>query len=197
MALQSAALEAVLEELGHERLRLRESGDALADIAGGKDAELAPERAGAAAVIGDGDDGGEVGGVELESAQEGGKAGATADGDDAGAALGGAVIVDDVDEALLPFAGAEEGGEERCVEFPDGEEHEADGGSDEEGATPDAGDVLQGEDGDPAGEGVGDVDLTQDVGEAEAHDRDGEHEEGEPSFDVHARCEPLEEITPA
>ena len=56
---------------------------------------------GAAAVVGDRDDGGDVAGVLLEAAQQRREAGAAADGDDLRAAAQVAVVVDDVDDALV------------------------------------------------------------------------------------------------
>ncbi len=102
--------EAVLEELREEVLVLGEGDEAVADVAGGKHVEVFAETAGGAAVVGDGDDGGELadeggemlerrvgdgGGASgrgdegLESAEERGEAGSAADGDDSKLARGG------------------------------------------------------------------------------------------------------------
>ena len=107
VALEVALVEAVLEEPGEQVLVFGEGDHAVADVAGGKHLEVFAEAAGGAAVVGDGDDGGEVadeagsvvrrrgvaerrraslagcGDVALEAAQQGGEAGAAADGDDA------------------------------------------------------------------------------------------------------------------
>ena len=80
-----AVLEAVLEEGAHQRLRLGEGGDAVAHVSRREHAHVLAQAAGGAAVVADGDDGGEVGGVLLE-AEELGEAGAAADRDDARAA---------------------------------------------------------------------------------------------------------------
>jgi hypothetical protein len=78
-----ALVEAVLEEVGHQRLRVGEGGDAVADVAGRDHVQVAAQPAAGAAVIGDGDDGGEVGRVLLEPAQQVGEAGAATDRHDA------------------------------------------------------------------------------------------------------------------
>ena len=63
-----ALLEPVLEQLGDERLGVGEGGDAVAHVARRQDAQLSAQNAGAAAVVGDGDDRREVVGVLLQSA---------------------------------------------------------------------------------------------------------------------------------
>src|SRR3989442_424574 len=66
--------EAVLEQLGNQRLGVRESGDAVANVAGRKNAKLAAKDAGATAVVGDRDDGSEIAAVLLEATQQRGEA---------------------------------------------------------------------------------------------------------------------------
>jgi hypothetical protein len=62
MAAQSAAAgKAVIEKLGEELLILGEGHQAVADVAGRKNAEITPQAAGAAALVCDGDNGGEPG----------------------------------------------------------------------------------------------------------------------------------------
>jgi len=104
VALELALVEAELEETGEKGFILGEGDHAVADVAWGKHLEVFAEAAGGAAVVGDGDDGREVGDeagkveagavtgatpagirrgdVALEAAEEGGEAGAAADGDD-------------------------------------------------------------------------------------------------------------------
>ena len=55
-----ARREAVLHELGHERLGIGQRGDAVADVPGRHDAELLAQPAAAAAVVGHRHDGGDV-----------------------------------------------------------------------------------------------------------------------------------------
>ena len=57
----AAGVEAVLKEAAEEGFIFRKRHHAIANVAGRKDAILAAQAAGAAAVIGDGDDGGEIG----------------------------------------------------------------------------------------------------------------------------------------
>jgi len=88
-------VEAILKKAAKESFIFRKSDHTVADVAGRKDAVFAAQAAGAAAVIGDGDDGGEIGDgalgsrvligaaddVFLESAKKGREAGAAAEGD--------------------------------------------------------------------------------------------------------------------
>ena len=60
VAFEVALVEAVLEEAGEQVLVLGERDHAVADVAWGKHLEVFAEAAGGAAVVGDGDDGGEV-----------------------------------------------------------------------------------------------------------------------------------------
>jgi hypothetical protein len=82
----------VIEETGEQVLFLAESDHAVAQVSGRKHVEVLAEAAGGASVIGDGDDGGEVGylagvllagggDVAAESAQERGEAGSASEGD--------------------------------------------------------------------------------------------------------------------
>jgi hypothetical protein len=110
VALQVTVGEAVLEEAGEESFVLGESDEAVADVAGGKHVEVFAEAAGGAAVVGDGDNGGELadeggeileGGIDerggasrrgdegFQPAKERGEAGSTTDGDDSKLARGG------------------------------------------------------------------------------------------------------------
>ena len=59
----SPALKAIGEELGEQVFFFAEGDHAVAQVAGRKHVEVLAEAAGGAAVIGDGDDGGEVGDV--------------------------------------------------------------------------------------------------------------------------------------
>src|SRR5216684_1916935 len=93
-------VEAILEQAAEKSFILRKSHHAVADIAGREDAVLAAQATGTAAVIGDRDDGGEIGdgafrsgllaGTQdhefLEAAEERGKAGAASKSNDAEAA---------------------------------------------------------------------------------------------------------------
>jgi hypothetical protein len=104
VAFEGAAGEAVLEETREEVLVFGEGDETGADIAGRREVKVFAEAAGGAAVVGDGDDGGELadeaGGLgaagfdggrgaggccdeAFEAAKEGGEACTAADGDDA------------------------------------------------------------------------------------------------------------------
>jgi len=96
----AAGMEAVLKQAAEEGFIFRKGHHAVADVAGREEAVLPAQAAGAAAVIGDRDDGGEIGdgvfgaGVLidaaddefLEAAKERGKSGAASKSDDAEAA---------------------------------------------------------------------------------------------------------------
>ena len=89
--------ETILEQTAEQRFVFGKRDHAIADVAGRKNAIFAAQTAGAAAVIGDGDDGGEVddgtargririvarNDVLLEPAKKGGETGAAAESDDA------------------------------------------------------------------------------------------------------------------
>ena len=74
-----AGREAVLHELRHQRLGIGQGGDAVADVARRHDPQLLPQPAARSAVVGDRHDGGDVGRVALQAAQQGGQPGAAAD----------------------------------------------------------------------------------------------------------------------
>ncbi len=88
MALEAAAsCEAVLEQSCQQWLLGGECRQTVADVSGGQHPEFPTEHAAAAAVISNGDDGGDVTAVALEAAQQGGETGAPSDGDDVRAAV--------------------------------------------------------------------------------------------------------------
>ena len=90
--------EAVLEDVVHQRLRVGERRDAVADVADGRDAQRFAQHARRAAVVGDRDDGRQVAGVLLEAAQQRGKPRPAADGHDPRAAREEPLLVDELDE---------------------------------------------------------------------------------------------------
>ena len=98
VAFKVALVEAVAEKAGDEALVFGEGDHAVAEVAGGQHVEVAAQASAGAAIVGDGDDGGQVGdeglggrlseqtGVwhtQLEATQEGGEAGSSTNGDDA------------------------------------------------------------------------------------------------------------------
>ena len=83
----AAGGEAVLEEAGEQGFFGGERCKAVADVPGWKHPQLPPQSAAAAAVVGHGDDGGDVAAVTLQATQEGRETGAAADGHDVGAAV--------------------------------------------------------------------------------------------------------------
>ena len=96
----AAGVKAILKQAAEQGFVFRKGDHAVADVAGRKNTVLAAQTAGAAAVVGDGDDGGEVGDgalaagvfidaaedVLLEPAEKRGKTGAAAEGDHSEAA---------------------------------------------------------------------------------------------------------------
>src|SRR3972149_266978 len=87
----------------------------------------------------------------------------------------------------------DEGGEEGGVQPPDAEDDCARGDEHEHGGADEPGEELQRDVVDLAWEGDAVVDLAQDVGEAEGHDRHADEHQRQPALDVHAEVEPLEE----
>jgi hypothetical protein len=60
--------KAVLEQTGEQWLFGRKGGQAIADVARGEHPQFPPENTAAAAVVSDGDDGGDVAAVTLQAA---------------------------------------------------------------------------------------------------------------------------------
>ena len=80
---QRAVGKAVVEQLLHGGLGIGQRHDAVADIARRQHSQILAQHAGAAAVVGDGDDGGDILRVGLQAPQHGGQAVPAADGRDA------------------------------------------------------------------------------------------------------------------
>ena len=97
--------EAVLEQVLHQGLRVGEGHDAVADVADGRDPELVAQDAGRAAVIGDGDDRGQVARAFLEATQQDREARPAADRHDARPAGQGSALVHQLDERLARVGG--------------------------------------------------------------------------------------------
>ena len=112
--------EPVLEHAVHHRLGVGERRDAVADVANGRDPELGSEHAGRAAVVGNGDDRGEVARVLLEPAQQCRQPGPAADRHDPRPARQEPLLVDDLHQRVAPVVRAE-----RVHECPD-DHHRAD-----------------------------------------------------------------------
>ena len=89
VSLETAAFrKPVLEQLGEQSLVFRERHHAVTDVARRQNVEFATQASGAAAVIGNRDDGGDfdfpgLQGVALQAMQQRGKPGASTDGDNA------------------------------------------------------------------------------------------------------------------
>ena len=79
---KAALGKAVVEQLLHGRLGIGKRHDAVADIARRQHAEILPQHAGAAAVVCDGHNGGNVLRIGLQAAQHGGQTMPAADGGD-------------------------------------------------------------------------------------------------------------------
>lgn len=95
MAAQAgAARETVLKEAAEQRFVGRQCDQTVADVAGREDVVVAAQAAGAASVVRDGDDGGQIGegqadkraatatDIALETAEQRGETGATTESDD-------------------------------------------------------------------------------------------------------------------
>ena len=86
-------VEPILKQLRQQRFVVRHGEDAVSQIAGRQDGELAPQTPGAAAVVGDGHYRGQVVRPRLQPAQQRRQPGAAAYRHDAGALAGGAAAV--------------------------------------------------------------------------------------------------------
>ena len=192
-----AGAEAVLEEARHEGFGLGEGGHALADVAGGDHTEVLAQASGGTPVIGHGDNGGEVAGVLLESAEQHGKPGSAADGDDARAAAEHALGVERLGHAAVLGAGPDDGVQEGLVQLPEGDADAAEGHGDENDAAAPARDHLERQVVGDAGEVVGKVGLAKEVGRSEAEKGHADDEEDEPPLDVHPWVEPGEQAVVA
>ena len=186
---QAALLEAVLEEGGHERLDVGQCCDALAEVARRQDPVLGTEPAGAAPVVGHGDDRGQVSGVLLESPQQGGEPGAPAQRHHPRALLEKPVVVNDLGQGPVPprQEGAEDGLGQLVERIQDDAQTE--------GSKQPAPDVpvqeLQGQVVENVGKlDAGPVDVGQGIADPEADEDHPDHEEDEPTFDVEAGGEP-------
>ena len=98
-----AAAEAVLEDLSDQRLVIGQCRQAVADVARWQDAGRAAQFTGRTALIGHGDDGGQVASLGLQTPQQGGQSMPAPQGDDLGSAVALAVIFDLVHDRLTGF----------------------------------------------------------------------------------------------
>ena len=107
MPVERAFFEAMVEELLHQRLGVRERDQALAEVAGREDSILVAQPARRAAVVGNRHDRGEIGRVGLQAAEQRAESGAAPDRDDARPASAKAECVDDLDNASRVRPGKE------------------------------------------------------------------------------------------
>ena len=189
MAVEGAFFETMVEELLHQRLGVRERDQALTEVTRRKNSIFVAQPARRAAVVGDGHDRGQVGGVGLEASQQRAQTGAAADRDDARPAAAQPECVDHLDHAARVRPGekwTEDGLRELQVtdhEQPDAEDAEHD-------RTRPVGQELQ-RDPIEALRQVGClVDLLEGVRNAEHEDQLGHHEQEEPAFDLQPGREP-------
>ena len=182
--------EAVLEEAGHQRLGVRQRDDAVAEVAGRQDAELAAEAAGAAAVVGDGHDGRDVGGVVLEAAQHRREAGPAADGDDLGAALALPVGDEGIDEADAVLLLGQRGGQ-AAIQLHDGQRGDAGAGQHEDQAAQPSRHELERDVRGLHRQRHGAVQLDEQVRQPEGQDDQADQRQPEPALDAQAGHEQL------
>jgi len=184
-----AAGKTVLEELGDDGLGLRERRQVVAEVAGREQAQTRAQPAGAAAVIGDGDDGGEMVGVVLQPAQDGGHTGAAADADDAGAALpapkavemGGHLAVADPKRR-----------QQRSVERHQPPNGETKPDQPKQPRPQLARQELQGQIENPHRVDAGQINGAQQIGQPQAEKGDADDEDDQPAFDAQPRHQPGE-----
>ena len=155
---RSLTAEAVLEELGHQRLGLGERGEALADVAGREHSILLAQPAARAAVVGDGDDRDDVAGVLLDASEQRREPGAATDRDQARALGEEPVLVELFGESAVGAASSgEERPEDRAAELVEAEDDEPDADQREQERADQAGQELQREVADPRSESGSDA----------------------------------------
>ena len=190
--------EAVLEDLAHQRFRVGEGHDAVADVADRRDAQLLAQDARRAAVIGDGHDRGQVARVLLESPQQRGQARPAADRHDPRPARQEALLVDELDQRLIRVVRAERPGQDPDgLVRPDDDEGDPERHGDE--PAQEEREELEGQDVDEdAGQAVRlDVsggDLAQEVGEGDGEQEEAGEDDDQPPFDPDAGGEPAPEV---
>ena len=112
--------KAVLEDVAHQRLRIGECGDAVADIADWWDPQPCPEDTRRPAIVGDRHDRGEIARVLLEPPQQRRQPGPAADRDDPWPASQEPLLVDDLHQRLIgagpPQRVGEDVGDPVCAE---------------------------------------------------------------------------------
>ena len=184
-----ARREAVLHELGHQRLGIGEGGNAVSNVAGRDDPELLAQPPAAPTVVGDGHDGRDIGAVALQAAQQRREPGPAADGHDPRAARQVPLRVQHLEDALVA---ADEGRHDRAHEAP-----HADSGQRKPEHCHQAGPDLRLEP--RAGEPVDDRDLVRRVcpvqvadedRRSQPEDDDADQQQKQPALDVHSRVEP-------
>ena len=97
----------MVHQLLHHRLGVGEGDQAVADVAGRLDAQLAAEAPGTPAVVGHGHDGGDVVGVVLDAPDEAGQAASAADDGDSRPGTEDALQVQGLQEAAAAGAAGE------------------------------------------------------------------------------------------
>ena len=107
VAVEGALLEAMVEELLHQRLGVGECDQALAEVTGREDSILVAQPDRRAAVVGNRHDRGEIGRVGLQAAEQRAESGAAPDRDDARPASAKPECVDDLDNASRVRPGKE------------------------------------------------------------------------------------------
>ena len=100
--------ETVLEQLRHDRFRVGQRRDAVADVTYSRNAEFLSQSSRRTAVVGDRHHGGDIAGVLLEPAKQSRETGAAAENHDARPAGKKALLIDDLDERLLVRVGGKE-----------------------------------------------------------------------------------------
>jgi hypothetical protein len=189
-----AIREAVLEELAEHGLVVREGCQAVADVAGGQDAQVAAQAPGGAAVVGDGDDGGDVARVGLQAAQHGSQAVPAADRDDARPFITLAVGPEGVGHVRTR---AHEGADDGAVEHPDAVGDDGKSQDAEDEGAQNAGQEAQGGGGDqrqPPGLGSVAVEVEDEHAQPDADQGGAQQDDQHPALDADAGDEPAQGV---
>jgi hypothetical protein len=189
--------KAVLQQLCHERLRIGEGDDAVADVANRRDPQLRAQYPGRSAVVGDGHDSGEVAGVFLEPSQQRRQPRSAANRDDLRTAREKPLLVDDLDERLVAVGGPE-GTDERAR---DANGAECDQGDPDQSNQQSAERVWQELKRDQVDEHLGcrarlhvARDLADEVGSGDREQQESKEHDDEPALDPDTRRQPAAQV---
>ena len=190
-----AALEAILEELLHQGLRIGKRDEAVPQIARRNDSQLFPEPARRAAVVGDRHDRRHVARRLLDAAQQHGKPVPAADDRDLRPLVEAALLVDDVDELLR--AVGQEHADDGTDDVARRKEHQGESQDDDDESDDRRDHVVEAAAPEIYGtedrflDGV-EIFVVKDKSQTQADHHDARAEDEHPALEMHARIKPFQ-----